>query len=103
MKNILECMHIGYNLFDGALPTRDARHGRLYSDNGVYVYVLDDRYIKANDPISSGCDCLVCSRYSLGYLHHLFKIGDSLSLRLATMHNLRYITRLIQELRDDFS
>ena len=100
-KNVVASHRIGYDLFDGALPTRDARHGRLYTRESDYVYILDDRYIKASGPVVDDCDCPVCSRYSLGYLHHLFKIGDSLSLRLATMHNLRYITRLVQDLRND--
>lgn len=99
--NVDECYHLGYELFDGAMPTRDARHGRLYSNGHAYVYILDERYIKASGPILSGCDCPVCTRYSLGYLHHLFKIGDSLSLRLATMHNLRFITRFVQDLRNE--
>ena len=80
------------------MPTRDARHGRLYADVNAYVYIYDDRYIKANSPVSADCDCLTCTHYSLGYLHHLFKIGDSLSLRLATIHNLRFMTRFIERL-----
>jgi queuine tRNA-ribosyltransferase len=99
--NVKACSRLGYELFDGAMPTRDARHGRLYTNDGAYVYIIDDRYIKASDPISTGCDCPVCTRYSLGYLHHLFKIGDSLSFRLATMHNVRYMTRLVQDLRNE--
>jgi queuine tRNA-ribosyltransferase len=97
--NIKACYELGYDLFDGAMPTRDARHGRLYADDSSYVYILDNRYIKATDPVIVTCDCLTCTHYSLGYLHHLFKIGDSLSLRLATIHNLRFITRLVESLR----
>jgi queuine tRNA-ribosyltransferase len=102
---------MGYGIFDSAMPTRDARHGRLYvftdaspsffSDGGrwfSYVYANDDRYIKADYPVSSVCRCLCCSRYSLGYLHHLFKINDSLFLRLATIHNLCFMTTLMQHL-----
>jgi queuine tRNA-ribosyltransferase len=100
-RNVMECYRLGYGLFDGAMPTRDARHGRLYSEDPEYIYIVDDQYVKATGPISPGCDCLVCSRYSLGYLHHLFKIGDSLWLRLATIHNLRYMTRLLDHMRND--
>ena len=99
--NIKACFQLGYDLFDGAMPTRDARHGRLYSDTNPYVYIYDNRYIKETDPVSVACDCLTCTHYSLGYLHHLFKIGDSLSLRLATIHNLRFMTRFIESLRDE--
>lgn len=99
--NVKSCFRLGYDLFDGAMPTRDARHGRLYTADRDYVYVMDDRYIKARGPVTPDCDCLVCTRYSLGYLHHLFKIGDSLSNRLATMHNVRFMTHLVQDLRNE--
>ncbi len=113
-QNVVECVALGYGLFDSAMPTRDARHGRLYTFNteagapnaGLegswlsYIYVTDDKYIKSDQPVSSVCNCLVCANYSLGYLHHLFKIGDSLFYRLATIHNLRFMTRLTQRLRD---
>ena len=74
------------------------RFARLY-DWFSYVYVNDDKYIKADEPVSPYCDCPCCTDYSLGYLHHLFKIKDSLSLRLATMHNLRFVTQLMERLR----
>jgi queuine tRNA-ribosyltransferase len=113
-QNVVECAALGYGLFDSAMPTRDARHGRLYIFNtepgapnaGLegkwlsYIYVTDDKYIKSDQPVSSVCNCLVCANYSLGYLHHLFKIGDSLFYRLATIHNLRFMTQLTQRLRD---
>jgi queuine tRNA-ribosyltransferase len=108
--NITECTRIGYGLFDSAMPTRDARHGRLYAFTNAdasnfdekwfsYIYVNDDKYIKNDAPVSSVCDCLCCTHYSLGYLHHLFKINDGLFLRLATLHNLRFMTMLAQRLR----
>lgn len=117
--NVLACSGIGYGLFDSALPTRDARHGRLYTfttelssplplPNGedswfAYVYANDDKHIKTALPISPFCDCSCCKHYSLGYLHHLFKINDSLFLRLATIHNLRFMTQLSERLRKNFN
>lgn len=111
--NVVACTHIGYDLFDSAMPTRDARRGRLYvftpetsSFSGdvedkwfSYVYINDDKYIKTDAPISRDCDCLCCSNYSLGYVHHLFKINDHLFFRLATIHNLRFMTQLMERLR----
>ncbi|MBE3560215.1 MAG: tRNA guanosine(34) transglycosylase Tgt [Ktedonobacteraceae bacterium] len=109
--NVAECARLGYGLFDSAMPTRDARHARLYvfTEDAAsperanhwftYLYVNDDKYIKKNGPVSSVCDCLCCQNYSIGYLHHLFKINDSLFLRLATIHNLRFMTMLMQRLR----
>jgi queuine tRNA-ribosyltransferase len=104
---------LGYNIFDSTMPTRDARHGRLYAftvDPAVtrldeqggffrYIYIKDKKHVKTNRPISEFCDCPVCNRYSLGYLHHLFKLNDSLYPRLATMHNLRFMTQLMDSLR----
>lgn len=104
--NIVVCQALGYDLFDSALPTRDARSGRLYSRAAAgtsqvsYVYVTDKKYIKAEEPIEQDCDCLTCRMYSLGYLHHLFKINESLFFRLTTLHNLRFMVRLIERLRE---
>jgi queuine tRNA-ribosyltransferase len=112
--NVLISYRLGYALFDSAMPTRDARHGRLYSfkysphkvlktsdlDWLSYIYIHDKRHIKKNEPLSSYCDCLCCRQYSLGYLHHLFKINDSLYMRLATLHNLRFMTQLMEQLRE---
>nr|AIA13179.1 RibD C-terminal domain protein [uncultured bacterium] len=110
--SIVECYKAGYNMFDSAMPTRDARHGRLLvftseadpvrtpSDGWFgFRYVTDDKYIRSSDPVSGLCDCLACSRYSMGYMHHLYKIGDSLFMRLATMHNLRFMTMLMGKMR----
>ena len=111
--NVLECAAMGYDLFDSAMPTRDARHGRLYAfttgpsvplTNGgqkwfTYLYINDDKMIKNAAPISPFCDCLCCSNYSIAYLHHLFKINDGLFMRLATIHNLRFMTQLMERLQ----
>ncbi len=111
--NVIACVQIGYDLFDSSMPTRDARHGRLYAftvdpassrfptEWFSYIYVQDKKYIKANRPVSSFCDCLCCRQYSLGYLHHLFKVKDGLYQRLATIHNLRFMTQLMAHLRSN--
>jgi queuine tRNA-ribosyltransferase len=106
-QNLAACYRMGYGIFDSAMPTRDARHGRMYAFkrgdlNGdwlSYIYINDERHIKADKPVSAGCDCLTCRRYSLGYLHHLFKLGDNLYFRLATLHNLRFMHDLCERLR----
>jgi queuine tRNA-ribosyltransferase len=111
--NLLKTYRLGYDLFDCALPTRDARHGRLMrftvprgeplegEDWMEYVYIQDRKYIKDDRGISEYCDCPVCKHYSIGYLHHLFKTSDSLYQRLATLHNLRFMTQLTGRLRDE--
>jgi queuine tRNA-ribosyltransferase len=110
--NVVACTRMGYGIFDCTMPTRDARHARLYTfttpapdfnDEArwlTYVYANDDKYIKSDKPVSPYCDCLCCTKYSLGYLHHLFKIGDTLFFRLATIHNLRFMTMLTHYLRE---
>jgi len=111
--SVVRCAALGYELFDGAMPTRDARHGRLYaftrdpqtlSDTRdgrwfSYVYATDAKHIKASKPVSQFCDCALCTRYSLGYLNHLFEIKDTLAFRLATLHNLRFMAQLTEHLR----
>ncbi|HSV85262.1 MAG TPA: tRNA guanosine(34) transglycosylase Tgt [Levilinea sp.] len=112
-ENVLACYDLGYGMFDSAMPTRDARHARLYTftqpgsdpQSGLtggwlrYVYINDEKNIKADQPVSPFCACLVCRRYSLGYLHHLFKLNDSLYHRLATLHNLHFMVQLAERLR----
>ncbi len=110
--NILTGYNLGYQIFDSAMPTRDARHGRLYCFNQgsgrtlvegsrewfSYLYIHDKRHIKDSQPLSEFCDCHTCRHYSTAYLHHLFKLDDALFLRLATIHNLRFMTQLMERL-----
>ena len=104
---------LGYSIFDCALPTRDARHGRLYAfrpgaaaaapkpGDRFYeaIRIMDPPYRADQAPVEDGCDCPVCARYSRAYLHHLFKVGDVSAERLATLHNLRFYARLMEVLR----
>jgi queuine tRNA-ribosyltransferase len=63
------------------------------------VYVRDKKHKRQKGPISPVCDCPCCRRYSLAYVHHLFEIDDPLGMRLATLHNLRFYTQLIERIR----
>jgi queuine tRNA-ribosyltransferase len=95
--NVAAVARLGYAIFDSAMPTRDARHGRLYArgeDEFSFVYIGDEKHIRDARPISAECDALCCRRYSRGYVHHLFKLNDSLYPRLATIHNLRFMMQL---------
>lgn len=109
--NITACAAMGYETFDSALPTRDARRGRLYiftSENAQptanhndwfrFLYITDDKFIKAKEPISDYCDCLTCQRYSRGYLKHLYTANEAAFMRLATIHNLRFMAQLMAKL-----
>jgi queuine tRNA-ribosyltransferase len=109
-EHIVSCYGMGWRIFDCVLPTRDARHGRLYvfdaPDLGQvdvlaprfyrFLYVRDEKHKREGGPISAACDCPCCQHYSLGYLHHLFDVDDPLGLRLATLHNLRFYTQLLE-------
>ncbi len=107
--NVLACAQMGYTIFDSALPTRDARRGRLYRMTGdpryggdnwyEFLYLEDGKHTRTTTPISETCDCPTCARYSVAYLHHLFSIEDTLYIRLVTMHNLRFMTRMMELLR----
>jgi queuine tRNA-ribosyltransferase len=110
---MVKLSQMGWDVFDCTLPTRDARHERLcilktkpanlktlnnkntfgYIDIGKKLYETDE------SPIDPYCDCHTCKYYSRAYLHHLFKINDTIAYRLATIHNLRHYTLLIEYLR----
>ena len=107
--NIVTAWHAGYQLFDCAIPTRDARRRRLYvtSDNvyndvnnlakSSFLYIEDERHARDDSPIDPA---LSDGGPSRAYLHHLFKIKDSAAERLATKHNLSFYARLIEKLRE---
>lgn len=103
-ENIVECFKMGYQIFDCVIPTREARHKKLYilDENNLYsiVNIGSGKYQDDPAPICKSCDCYTCQNYSRAYLHHLFKVGDSLSVRLATIHNLRFYSMLLASLRD---
>ena len=90
-----EAAAAGYTLFDCVLPTRDARHGRLYDDGGRSVSIRDERFARRQEAAVEGCDCAACRNFPAAYLHHLFRIGDALGQRLASIHNLRVYSRAV--------
>jgi len=112
-EEIVECSKLGFDIFDCVLPTRDARHKRLYvynanSMNEIDVFSKDfysfyvpdkEKYYKDDSPVSNACDCLLCRKYSKAYLAHLFRINDSTALRLATIHNLRFYSILMEKIQ----
>ncbi len=97
-EDLVECVGRGIDLFDCALPTRVARNAALYTRSGR-INIDAARYRGVDSAIEDGCDCYTCLRFTAGYLHHLFRAGELLALRLATVHNLRFIARLMEEMR----
>jgi queuine tRNA-ribosyltransferase len=97
-EDLFEGVARGVDLFDSALPTRTARNGSLFTPLGRQD-IQNARYKDLDEPIDSGCDCYTCRTFSAAYLHHLFKSKDLLAYRLATIHNLRFILKLMEQMR----
>jgi len=96
-EDIIEGVSRGIDLFDSALPTRVARNGALFTAEGRRN-IGNAVYKSKKDPVDTKCDCYTCRTFSAAYLHHLFKCEELLAYRLATIHNLRFISRLIQQI-----
>ena len=97
--NILEAVERGVDFFDCVYPTRNGRHGHVYTDHGKInlfnaKYELDDR------PIEEGCGCPACKRYSRAYIRHLLKAKEMLGMRLCVLHNLYFYNTMMEEIRD---
>ena len=88
----------GIDLFDCVAPTRLARHGALYTHDGR-LQIKAARYSRDEAPIEAGCGCYTCRHFSRGYLRHLFAAGETLALRLASIHNLYFIVNLVRAIR----
>jgi len=110
-ESVVRAFRMGYNIFDCVLPTRDARHRRLYvyndkienltltgADFYSYLYIQDNKFVRDSNPVDPYCDCFCCGNYSRAYLHHLLKVEEPLVNRLATIHNLRFYSRLMEKL-----
>ena len=97
--NILEGVERGIDFFDCVYPSRNGRHGHLYTNHGKInlfnaKYELDDR------PIEEGCGCPACRRYSRAYIRHLLKAKEMLGMRLCVLHNLYFYNTMMEEIRD---
>jgi queuine tRNA-ribosyltransferase len=97
-EDLVECVSLGIDLFDCALPTRVARNAALYTHSGR-INIDAARYRGVDSAVEDSCDCYTCQHFTVGYLHHLFRARELLALRLATIHNLRFIARLMDEMR----
>ena len=85
-------------MFDCVLPTRLARHGALMTARGR-INIKDGEYEKDFTPIDSSCDCMTCKRYSRAYLRHLYRSDEILGKRLMSIHNLRFLIRVVEGAR----
>ena len=96
--NIIEAVYRGVDLFDCVMPSRNARHGHLFTWQGI-ININNAKYELDNSPIDAECDCPVCQRHSRAYIRHLLKAGEMLGMRLAVMHNLYFYNTLMEKIR----
>ena len=95
---LIEGVMRGVDMFDCVLATRVARNGTVFTHDGRLV-VKNARYAEDFGPLDADCDCYACKNFSRAYIRHLFKAGEILALRLASIHNLRFLTRMMEEMR----
>lgn len=98
-KDILEGVERGVDFFDCVYPSRNGRHGHLYTNKGT-VRLLNAKYELDGRPIEEGCGCPVCRHYSRAYIRHLLKAKEMLGMRLCVMHNLYFYNKMMEEIRD---
>src|SRR5699024_11050077 len=98
--NIIEAVWRGVDLFDCVMPSRNARHGHLFTWDGI-INIKNLKYERDERPIDPQCDCPVCRRFSRAYIRHLQKADEMLGMRLAVMHNLYFYNRLMERIREE--
>jgi len=97
--NILEAVHRGVDFFDCVMPSRNARHGNLFTWEGK-ITIINEKFKLDNRPISESCNCPACRHYSRAYIRHLLKVDEMLGMRLCVLHNLYFYNELMQKIRD---
>lgn len=96
--NILEAVRRGIDIFDCVMPTRNARHGHVFTMEGVRN-MMNAKYTFDESPLDPACDCPVCRNFTRAYIHHLFKAGEMLAMRLSVLHNLYFYNTLMEKIR----
>ncbi|MEF9984074.1 MAG: tRNA guanosine(34) transglycosylase Tgt [Oscillospiraceae bacterium] len=96
--NIIEAVYRGVDLFDCVMPSRNARHGHLFTWSGI-ININNAKYERDLEPIDNQCDCPTCRNHSRGYIRHLLKAKEMLGMRLAVIHNLYFYNTLMEKIR----
>ena len=96
--NILESVHRGVDLFDCVMPSRNARHGHLFTWEGI-INIQNAKYVTDDRPVDALCGCPLCRNHTRAYLRHLMRANEMLGMRLAVMHNLWFYNTLMEEIR----
>ena len=97
--NILEAVHRGIDFFDCVMPSRNARHGYIFTWDGT-LNLNNEKYLTDDKPLSEVCDCPACKHYSRGYLRHLIRSGEILGMRLCDLHNLYFYNEQMAKIRE---
>lgn len=100
--NILEAVYRGIDFFDCVMPSRNARHGHLFTSKGI-INIKNEKHARDFSPIDENCGCPVCRTYSKAYVRHLIKADEMLGMRLAVMHNLFFYNDLMRKIRQALS
>ena len=98
-QNILEAVERGVDFFDCVYPSRNGRHGHVYTNQGK-LNLFNAKYELDERPIEEGCQCPACRRYSRAYIRHLLKAKEMLGMRLCVLHNLYFYNHMMEEIRD---
>ena len=96
--NIITAVKLGVDLFDCVMPSRNARHGHLFTWNGI-INLNNAKYIDDFTPIDEKCECEACKNHTKAYIRHLLKSGEMLGMRLAVIHNLHFYNELMKHIR----
>ena len=96
--NILESVKRGVDIFDCVMPSRNARHGHVFTWDGCRN-LFNAKYVLDEHPLDENCDCPVCRNFTRAYIHHLFKSGEMLAMRLSVMHNIYFYNTLLERIR----
>ena len=99
LANILEAVDRGVDFFDCVYPTRNGRHGHVYTDRGK-LNLFNKKYELDSQPIDEACGCPTCKSYSRAYIRHLLKAKEMLGLRLCVLHNLYFYNTMMSEIRE---
>ena len=97
--NIIEAVYRGVDLFDCVMPSRNARHGHMFTWEGI-INIANNKYAQDDRPVDMNCTCPTCQRHSRAYIRHLFKSNEMLGMRLAVMHNLWFYNTLMEKIRE---
>jgi len=98
-QNILEAVHRGVDFFDCVMPSRNARHGNVFTWNGK-MNIMNEKYAKDPRPIDENCGCPACRQHSRAFIRHLIKAKEALGMRLAVQHNLYFYNELTKKIRE---